>query len=73
MKGKYSRPRFRFLLSAGLALLFVSGCSVRLGPHHKRAQAEKVLVCHKGKKTLSISRQAVDAHLKHGDYLGACY
>ena len=37
---------------------------------------EKVLVCHKpdkkGGHTLSISASAVDAHLGHGDKLGAC-
>ena len=37
---------------------------------------EKVLVCHKpdkkGGHTLSISSSAVDAHLGHGDKLGAC-
>ena len=29
-------------------------------------------VCHKGKKSLEIARPAVDAHVRHGDYLGAC-
>ena len=28
-------------------------------------------VCHKG-KTLYIPKSAVEAHLKHGDYAGAC-
>src|SRR5262245_22436298 len=32
----------------------------------------KVDICHKGRKTLSIDRHAVDAHLAHGDSLGAC-
>lgn len=31
----------------------------------------KVTLCHKG-KTLSVALAAVDAHLKHGDTLGAC-
>jgi hypothetical protein len=31
-----------------------------------------VLVCHKG-KTLCISPNAVDAHLRHGDQLGSCH
>jgi hypothetical protein len=34
-------------------------------------KGDKVLVCHKG-KTLCISPNAVDAHLKHGDQLGSC-
>ncbi len=33
---------------------------------------DKVLVCHKGKKTLSISDDALRAHLAHGDYKGKC-
>lgn len=33
---------------------------------------DKVLVCHKGKNTLSISHDALRAHLAHGDYKGKC-
>jgi len=33
---------------------------------------EKILVCHKGKKTISISENALHAHLKHGDVIGEC-
>lgn len=33
---------------------------------------EKVAVCHKGKKTLSVGASALDAHLRHGDVSGAC-
>lgn len=32
--------------------------------------AEKVEVCHKGKKTLSV--EDADGHLSHGDTLGSC-
>ena len=32
----------------------------------------EVLVCHKGKKTLSLPPSAVDAHLGHGDRRGPC-
>ncbi|MDH3342073.1 MAG: ABC transporter substrate-binding protein [Nitrosopumilus sp.] len=34
--------------------------------------ANKVLVCHKDKKTLSISEDALPAHLGHGDDEGPC-
>lgn len=34
--------------------------------------AGKVLVCYKGKKTLSIGEAALDAHLGYGDYRGPC-
>jgi uncharacterized delta-60 repeat protein len=33
---------------------------------------DKILVCHKGKKTLCISSSEVAEHLDHGDQLGAC-
>ncbi|MCZ6582523.1 MAG: hypothetical protein O6761_05050 [Thaumarchaeota archaeon] len=33
---------------------------------------DKVEICHKGKKTISVSPNAVDAHLSHDDELGAC-
>ena len=33
---------------------------------------EKVIVCHKNKNTLSISENALSAHLKHGDVIGEC-
>ena len=33
---------------------------------------EKITVCHKDKRTISISENAVSAHLNHGDELGAC-
>ena len=29
-------------------------------------------VCHKGRNTLTLPTPAVDAHLRHGDYFGAC-
>lgn len=35
-------------------------------------QDSKTPVCHKGKKTLYVGDSAVDAHLKHGDYVGVC-
>ena len=33
---------------------------------------DKVLICHKDKKTINVATAAVTAHLNHGDYLGAC-
>jgi hypothetical protein len=33
---------------------------------------KKVTVCHKGKKTISISKSALPAHQRHGDTLGTC-
>jgi hypothetical protein len=34
--------------------------------------AGKCKVCHKGRKTLNISCNAVQAHLNHGDSVGEC-
>jgi hypothetical protein len=33
---------------------------------------EKVALCHKGKKTLTVGAPAQEVHLRHGDSLGAC-
>lgn len=33
---------------------------------------EKVTLCHKDKNTISVGAPAEDAHLRHGDSLGAC-
>ena len=33
---------------------------------------EKILVCHKDKKTISISENGLSGHLKHGDSVGEC-
>ena len=52
-------------LVAMLAAILVSGCAVRSAGDHKST------ICHKG-KTLEVAADAVDAHLKHGDYLGPC-
>lgn len=32
----------------------------------------KVVVCHHGAKTRAINTRRVEAHLRHGDSLGAC-
>ena len=33
---------------------------------------DHILICHKGKKTLSLPPSAVQAHLNHGDRRGPC-
>ncbi len=33
---------------------------------------DKVTICHKGRQTITVAAQAVDAHLGHGDTLGPC-
>ena len=39
--------------------------------HGDRPNGE-FLVCHKGKKTLSLPASAADAHMRHGDRRGPC-
>ena len=59
-----------------LAVLFamsVFGCTtVQVGETGGKAKAGSVVVCHKGKKTLNLPPEAVQAHLDHGDHLGSC-
>ena len=33
---------------------------------------KKATICHKGKRTITVSVKAVPAHLRHGDVLGTC-
>ena len=62
------RRLLTFLLAAAPLAL---ACSVHhLEPTH--GNAEKVYVCHKGKKTLEVADQALAAHLGHGDARGPC-
>ncbi len=56
---------------AALAGFMLSGCMVATHPPAGEGQ-EKVLVCHKGKRTLDVAAPAVDAHLGHGDTPGPC-
>ncbi len=61
--------RMKYLLAL-LLVVSLSGCEllpVELGGPGKG------LVCHKGKKTLELPREAIGAHLDHGDYRGACH
>jgi hypothetical protein len=40
--------------------------------HGRGGSQQKVILCHKDKKTLTVGTQAQAAHLRHGDSLGAC-
>jgi VCBS repeat-containing protein len=39
---------------------------------HNDEHGDKVNICHKDKKTISVSKNAIPAHLMHGDVLGVC-
>ena len=57
-------------LLAFLLVLSLSGCD--LLPVALTGPAGNDLVCHKGMKTLELPREAISAHLGHGDYRGPC-
>lgn len=55
-----------------LLVLSIAGCAiVPMGPYGK-AGGGTALVCHKGKKSMELPREAVQAHLNHGDHRGPC-
>ena len=57
---------FAFAVPVSASPLFANTASAGYGGQ------DKVEVCHKNKKTLTIAAPAVNAHLGHGDVLGAC-
>ena len=65
-----------FQITLSLALVTVAaGCTYVPVAHHgggHRAGGDTVMVCHKGKKTLEIPREAASAHINHGDRHGRC-
>lgn len=61
------------LLILILPALLVSGCIVIPADSHSgKAGGDTHLVCHKGKKTLELPHEAMQAHLGHGDRRGPC-
>ena len=57
---------------AALLALFIAGCAVTPVGASGKAGGGTALVCHMGKKTMELPQEAVQAHLDHGDQLGAC-
>jgi hypothetical protein len=41
-------------------------------PTETATTSDKVVICHKGKETITISVDALPAHLAHGDTIGSC-
>lgn len=55
------------LLAAGL-----NAC-VLVGPPASGAKAgHDVVLCHKGKKTMTLPQEAAQGHIGHGDHYGPC-
>jgi hypothetical protein len=53
-------------------MLSVSACVYAPAGNGGKAGGDTEVVCHKGKKTLELPREAAQAHLNHGDRLGPC-
>jgi hypothetical protein len=60
------------LMLISMLLLSVSACVVAPDGGGGKAGGDTAVVCHKGKKTLELPGNAVQAHLDHGDRLGPC-
>jgi hypothetical protein len=60
------------LMLTSILLLSVSACVVAPDGGSGKAGGDTAVVCHKGKKTLELPRDAAKAHLDHGDKLGPC-
>lgn len=61
------------LFLAALLSLSIGGCVlVPVGGSGGKAGGGTTLVCHKGKKTMELPHEAVQAHVNHGDRLGPC-
>jgi hypothetical protein len=60
------------LMLALVLLLPLSACVIAPVGGSGKAGGDNAVVCHKGKKTLELPRDAVQAHLDHGDRLGPC-
>ncbi|KGM57045.1 hypothetical protein N799_12685 [Lysobacter arseniciresistens ZS79] len=61
----------KYILAAMLAVT-ASGCVVIPEDLLGRFGGGTVLVCHKGKKTMELPREALNGHLNHGDHRGPC-
>ena len=70
------RKTVSLVLSLGLAaslllgVLSISGAVP--GTTEAAYPSDKVTLCHKGKETITVSHNAQDAHMKHGDTVGPC-
>ena len=71
------RPNLRVVTAMALAVVMVAAlagaAAAKPGKGHGKAKGkEKVTLCHKGRKTITVGKPAEKAHLKHGDTKGTC-
>ena len=75
-KSKQGRGLAAIGLTAGMVALFATlggaGMAQNAGTAAEGQYGKKVTLCHKGKKTISVGKAAVPAHLRHGDTVGTC-
>lgn len=57
---------------AAAVMLATSGCVLVGAPRSGGKGGGDVTLCHKGKKTMTLPREAAGAHMDHGDHMGAC-
>jgi hypothetical protein len=56
-----------------MALAAAAGSCILVAPEPSGAKGgHDVVICHKGKKTMTLPREAVAAHMDHGDRHGPC-
>lgn len=54
-------------------VLTLGGCGhIRIADDGGKAGGDTVLICHKGKKTMELPREAAGGHINHGDRYGRC-
>lgn len=75
-QGKQSRTVAAIGVAAGMVVLFTTlggaGLAQNTASASESQYGKKVTLCHKGKKTISVGKAAVPAHLRHGDTVGPC-
>jgi len=65
-------PEFALKTCLVVALAGAASACVLVGPSSGAKAGHDVVVCHKGKKTMTLPREALEAHLNHGDHRGPC-
>lgn len=68
-------PSAEIFMKLFLALLLpfaIGGCVIVPVAGSGTAAGDRIMLCHKGKKTLDLPSSAVQAHLDHGDRYGSC-
>ena len=66
------RTAVMMILVGALLFALTAGVAVAAPGKGKGKGQEKITVCHKAKKSITVGKPAEKAHLKHGDTAGAC-